>query len=113
MTHWMKKSCKRLKSCNATIVLGVVVNIFVCLFGSLITGVFIYYHRFKEEDYENVAETIVTSLDTSEDGDFDFGNNTFDLADILATLEEDAEEITESFDPISVDSNNNVRTYRF
>ena len=113
MTHWMKKSCKRSKNCSATIVLGVVFYIFVCLLGSIITGVFLYYHRSKEEDYENVAETIVTSLDTSEDGDFDFGNNTFDLADILATLEEDAEEITESFGSISVDSNNNVRTYRF
>ena len=79
----------------------------------MITGIFIYYHKLKEEDYENVAETIVTSLDTGEDRNFDFGNNTFDLADIFATLEEDAEEIPESLGSISVDSNKNVRTYRF
>ena len=78
------------------------------------TGVFVYYHRLTEEDYENVAETIITSLDTSKDKSFDFDNNTFDLSDILVTLEEDAEEKTESFfGSISIDNKNNVRSYRF
>ena len=96
-------------------VLCVVFYIFVCLFGNIVTGVFIYYLRYKEEDYENVqkmAETILKSLDMSEDKHFDFDNNTFDLNDILSSLEEDAQEISDSFGSISIDNENYVRAYR-
>ena len=113
MTHWIRNYFNRLKSCNCTIVLCVVLYIFVCLFGNIITGIFINYHRLKEDDHENVAETILTTLDTSKDKDFDFDNYTFDFSDILATLEEDGEDTTESFGSVSVDRKNNVRYYQF
>lgn len=115
MTNWMKQACNQLKNCKCTILLCVIFYIFVCLFGNIVTGVFIYYLRHKEEDYENVqkmAETILTSLDISKDKHFDFDNNTFDLDDILASLEEEAQEISDSFGTISVDNEIYVRAYR-
>ena len=115
MTHWMKKPCNQLKNCKCTILLCVIFYIFVCLFGNIVTGVFIYYLRYKEEDYENVqkmAETILESLDMSQNKHFDFVNNTFDLDDILSSLEEDAQEISDSFGSISIDNENYVRAYR-
>ena len=112
MAHWMKKHCNQLKNCKCTILLCAIFYIFVCLFGNIVTGAFIFYLRYKEEDYENVAETILNSLDISEDNDFDFDNNTFELDDILASLEEEAQEISDSFGSLSIDNENHVRAYR-
>ena len=113
MKHWIKNQCNQLKNCKCTIVLCVVFYIFVCLFGNIITGVFIYYLRLKAEDYETVAGTILRSLDISEKKNISFDNITFELDDILATLEGEAQEITESFGFISIDNESNVRAYRY
>ena len=96
----MKRKC--------TIVLCIVFYVFLCLFGNIITGIFVYRHRLMEEDDESVAETILTSLDSSVDYNADFDNDTFDLDDFIATLEEETTEIYDLFGSISTDNKNKV-----
>ena len=46
-----------------------------------------------EEDDESVAETILSSLDSSVDYNLDFENNTFALEDFIGQLEEETTEL--------------------
>ena len=61
-----------------------------------------------EEDDESVAETILSSLDTSVDYSLNFENNTFDLDDFISKLEEETTEIYDLFGSISTENENSV-----
>ena len=94
--------------CKYTIVLCIILYVFLCLFGNIITGIFIYRHRLTEEDDETVAETILSSFESSVDYNVDLENNTFDLDDFIAKLEEETTEIYDLIGSISTDSENSV-----
>ena len=83
----------------------------MCLFGNIITGIFIYRHRHMEEDDESVAETILSSLDSSVDYNLDFENNTFALDDFIGQLEEETTELYNLLGSISTDNENIVCNY--
>ena len=100
MRNQDKKCCGRLKKSNVIKVLGIVLYIFICLFGNIITGVFVYLTSLKEETTESVAETILTSLDTSDEYIFDFDNDTIELDDFISALEEETSVIVDSYDSI-------------
>ena len=100
--------CNRDMKCKYTIVLCIIFYVFLCLFGNIITGIFIYRHRLTEEDDESVAETILSSFESSVDYNVDLENNTFDLDDFIAKLEEETTEIYDLIGSISTDSENSV-----
>ena len=100
MRNQDKKCCGRLKKSNVIKILGTVLYIFICLFGNIITGVFVYLNSLKEEDNESVAETILTSLDTSDEYIFDFDNDTIELDDFISALEEETSVIVDSYESI-------------
>ena len=100
--------CKRDMKCKYTIVLCIIFYVFLCLFGNIITGIFIYRHRLTEEDDESVAETILSSFESGRDFNVDLENNTFDLDDFIAKLEEETTEIYDLIGSISTDSEDSV-----
>ena len=100
--------CNRDMKRKYTIVFCIVFHIFLCLFGNIITGIFIYRHRLIKEDDESVSETILSSLDSSEDYSLNLENNTFDFDDFIAKLEEETTEIYDILGSISTDNENNV-----
>ena len=100
--------CNRDMKCKYTIVLCIIFYVFLCLFGNIITGIFIYRNRLTEEDDESVAETILSSFESSVDYNVDLENNTFDLDDFIAKLEEETTEIYDLIGSISTDSENSV-----
>ena len=95
-----KKCCGRLNKSNVIKIVGILVYIFLCLFGNIITGIFVYLTSLKEENTESVAETILTSLDTSDEYIFDFDNDTIELDDFISALEEETSVIVDSYDSI-------------
>ena len=112
MRNQDKKCCGGLKKSNVKKILGIVLYIFTCLFGNIITGVFVYLTSLKEENTESVAETILTSLDTSDEYIFDFDNDTIELDDFISALEEETSVIVDSYDSILNENEIGV-SYRF
>ena len=95
-----REYCGRLKKSNVIKIVGILVYIFICLFGNIITGVFVYLTNVKDEDTESVAETILTSLDTNDEYIFDFDNDTIEFDDFLSAFEEETSVIVDSYESI-------------
>ena len=100
MKNRMKKCCGQLSKSKATKVLCALFYIFLCLFGNIITGIFVYQDSLKQENTETVEETILSSFETSTDYSLILENDNATLEDWLSALEDETTEIVHSFDAI-------------
>ena len=86
-----------LKAYNAPAIACVLFYAFVCLFGNIITGIYVYKGPLKDEDIGSVAKTIVATLGTSKNASLGVDNNRDMVEDLIKTLEEETITLVDPF----------------